>query len=157
MCLIVDANVAAQVLLGPADADLQPVREALFGKKPHAVMVHGGHLTEEYLRIGELRRRLIEMDRSGRARVLPPVEVARETARLVESGVCLSNDQHVLAVAVVGLVRLLCSRDSALGRDFKNSAIINKPRGKVYKTARNKALLLRHCPQSRARSKASKR
>ena len=48
---------------------------------------------------------------------------------------CRSDDEHVLALAVVSGARLLYTNDTALIADFKNREIIANPRGKVYSTA----------------------
>ena len=56
---------------------------------------------------------------------------------LVERGVCQSNDQHVIALAIVSGARLLYSNDRRLQRDFKDRRLIDPP-GKVYSTRRGK-------------------
>lgn len=48
-----------------------------------------------------------------------------------------SDDPHILALAVVSGARLLYSNDRLLQHDFKNLALINQPRGKVYSTLVN--------------------
>ena len=65
MCLvIVDLNVAPRVLLTPNDPDYKGLHKAIFGKtQPNAILVYGGHLTEEYGQNALLRRVLVELDR----------------------------------------------------------------------------------------------
>ena len=66
-----------------------------------------------------------------------------------------SDDPHILALAVVSGARLLYSNDRLLQHDFKNPALINQPRGKVYSTLYNAAFnqakrrLLRNAPPCR--------
>ena len=43
-----------------------------------------------------------------------------------------SDDEHVLALALVSGARLLVAHDRHLRRDFGNPSIISDPRGKVY-------------------------
>ena len=50
---------------------------------------------------------------------------------------CKSDDEHVLALALVSGARLLYTNDPALIDDFGNREIVASPRGKIYTTARN--------------------
>lgn len=143
MCLIIDANVASLVLTSLPDADFKSVTAALLSGQ--ATLCHGGKLTDEYSRLGSVVRFLRLLDQAGRVRVLPHDQVEQETKRLQEEELCRSDDPHVLAVARVGKVRLLCSRDEALTKDFKNPAFIDRPRGSVYRNAKHAHLLRRHC------------
>jgi hypothetical protein len=59
---------------------------------------------------------------------------------------CRSNDLHIIALARVARVGLLCSRDQALADDFTNRTLIANPRGRVYKYARHRTLLPQFCP-----------
>lgn len=54
-----------------------------------------------------------------------------------------SDDPHILALALVSGVRLLCSRDTALHADFKNPRIL-RPAGSVYQNRRHRHLLRAH-------------
>ena len=56
-----------------------------------------------------------------------------ETETVTSCGHCVSDDQHIVALARIGKARLLCSNDDALTTDFRNPVLISKPRGKVYK------------------------
>ncbi len=132
MELIVDNNVAALVFLPSEEPAFVPVHEALHTGR--VVAVHGGRLTREYVRNHDILRRLALLDRQGAARVLPDDEVDKQEATVAASGLCKSDDPHVLAVALVGKVRLLVSNDAALINDFRHKAIIDKPRGRVYST-----------------------
>ena len=58
--------------------------------------------------------------------------------KLSREGGCLSNDIHVIALAQISGARLLYSNDIDLHKDFGNKSLIDKPRGKVYSTNRNK-------------------
>ncbi len=77
-------------------------------------------------------------------RVVNDEEVDTETKALKANGLCKSNDPHVLALAQVSGARLLYSNDKDLQQDFKNKALINSPRGKVYSTLENKDFTLSH-------------
>ena len=74
--------------------------------------------------------------RNGRARSVPDEVVDDHASRLRREGGCISNDPHVLALALVSGARLLYTNDTALIEDFGNREIVARPRGKVYTTAR---------------------
>jgi len=142
MCLIVDANVATQVFSPDPSPDLQPVWEAI--STGHAVAVHGGELTEEYGRIASLRNLLLELERQGKVRQVPHQKVREATDRFRNEGTLRSDDPHILAVARVGNVRLLCSHDTDLHADFTNPSLL-QPAGSVYQRASHKHLIRKHC------------
>jgi len=146
MCLIVDVNVAREVFSAPDEPDFADVRKALFSSKPPVVkIVYGGRLREEYLRLEDVRRALVVLDRAGRLRAIPDAEVGAETASVEALGLCVSNDTHIIALARVAGVRLLCSRDQALHTDFSNKKLVDGPRGKVYQNASHKHLIRQFC------------
>lgn len=66
--------------------------------------------------------------------------VATETTKLKQSGLCKSDDAHILALARISRARILYSYDRALHRDFKNRALIH-PKGQIYQTAAHVSLL----------------
>ncbi len=146
MCLIVDVNVAREVFSDTEEPDFAEIRKALFqSKAPLVHIVYGGLLREEYLRIEQVRRALVILDRAGRARQVPDAEVRAETDLVEAIRLCVSNDTHIIALARVAGVRLLCSRDQALHTDFNNKKLIDKPGGKVYQSASHKHLIKRFC------------
>jgi PIN domain len=141
MCVIIDACLAGEAFGKPPSADMRPVIDWIFKKNGH--LVYGGQLATELERLGRARRLLLELLRSGRARLLPNAALAEEGEILRRTNLCRSNDVHVLSLARLSGARTLCTSDRNLQRDFKNQQLIAKPRGKVY-TARNHASLLRH-------------
>ena len=56
----------------------------------------------------------------------------------------MSDDEHVLALALVSGARLLYTNDAALISDFKNRTIVATPRGKIYTTAENDNVTAAH-------------
>ena len=66
------------------------------------------------------------------------------TAELRDSNACVSDDQHVIALAQVSGARLLFSNEPNLHRDFKSKRLIDKPRGKVYSNKESKDLSKAH-------------
>ena len=142
MCLIIDANVVHKVFSHPT-ADFAPVRDAI--AQGRARIVYGGKLTTEYLRMDAFRRILLRLDQQGRARQVPSAQVEAETTRVARCGMCVSNDPHIIALALVAHVRLLCSEDDNLETDFTNTVLLRKPKGNVYKRAEHAHLIGKHC------------
>lgn len=99
-------------------------------------LVGGGRLFEELARNEKFRAWWQEATASGRVERVNDEEVEAETVRLAEQKACLSNDEHVIALAVIGGARLLYSNDRKLQCDFKR--LIDQPR-KVYSTLRSDA------------------
>lgn len=142
MCLIVDANVVHQVFPEPSE-HFRPIHEALAGGR--ASFVYGGELTREYQRTALSRSFLRRLDQQGAARQIPDVMVDTETKKVQKRGGYRSNDPHILALAIVSRVRLLCSEDEELGEDFTNPKILPRPRGNIYKRGEHVHLIDRHC------------
>lgn len=146
MCLIIDSNLVHAVFPLPSPA-FSPVHNALLTGR--ARIVYGGQLTREYRQIRSFWRLLLQLDRQGRARQVSDNHVHAETERIRRSGLCCSDDAHILALARVGRVRLLCSEDNNLTTDFRNHRILANPRGNVYRRAEHAQLLRRHCSPRR--------
>lgn len=144
MCLIVDANIIHKVLKD-GDPDFEPVRKRLFnltGKGAIARMVYGGKLTQEYRRAGFLDT-VILLDQAGHAR---PVNAEQIEAQIkLIRHLCKADDEHIIALARAGNVRLLCSEDKGCAEDFINRQLIDKPQGKVYRYKRHRHLLAHFC------------
>ena len=142
MCAIVDANVAYQVF----GDDRPPAGQRFFNwlSSPRGQLVVGGKLREELSRDARFRRWLTSAIRYGRARSVIDDEVDERAQELHHTGVCKSDDQHVLALALVSGARLLYTNDPALINDFGNREIVARPRGKIYTTARNASVTDAH-------------
>lgn len=139
MCVIVDANLASRVFGSPAEPDFSPIIDWLLERGGELVV--GGHLATELDRLGEPRRFVRALLRAGRARLVPDTEVKQEASTVDETGLCISNDCHIIALARVSGARTLCTHDRALQGDFGNSHLVSNPRGKVYKRQEHGHLL----------------
>ena len=142
MCLIVDTNVAVQVFASIGPTDFTPVQRALSSGK--AVGVYGGKLTDEYLAIKSLRSIIRELDRKGSLRKVSDSKVEDATETVQNEGQCHSDDPHIIALARVSGVRLLCSNDHDLHTDFTNPRLLRPP-GNVYQEPRHRHLIQKHC------------
>ena len=132
MCVIVDANVAALVFREKPDPDFAPVLDWLSSPRTKGCVVYGGHLEEELTKRRDTRVRLLTLSRTGRA-ILCSRERVDEAERWAKAtGLCRSDDSHVIALARVSGARTLCSRDRDLHADFKNKTLVDNPRGAIY-------------------------
>ena len=87
---------------------------------------------------------LRELDRASKLTSVDDLQVDQLAASLEslpdsDPGSCKSNDHHVIALAQISGARMLYSNDQALQQDFKNTALIDQPRGTVYSTLQSKA------------------
>lgn len=155
MCAIIDINAAAQALGGtPSDA-ARKFLDSIESKKMKLV-IGGAKYNEEikknyriisYFRMGRLR---------GYVRLVNDEKVDLAAATMIRNNCCVSNDEHIIALAQVSGARLLYSNDTSLGKDFKNPTLVGGTRGRIYTTRRgpkftqaHKRLLRRNdlCPE----------
>lgn len=140
MCLIVDACVSHKVFAAPFAAEAKPIWAWLMRD---GVIVYGGLLAEELGHSKEIRRRLVELRRSGRAFLEDEKAIQAEKDRVIAEGRLESNDSHIIALARVSGARVVFTSDSALVRDFTNPRVL-RPRGRAYKGKSSHERLLRH-------------
>lgn len=147
MCLIIDINIAQKVLLIDNDPDFSLVHTCLFNGHPYnARLIYGGEkLLNEYAGNDAVRRRIVSLDRAGKALKVDDSLVNDEEEKIKISGLCSSDDEHIIALAKISGVRLLCSHDKKLHDDFTNKTVISSPRGKVYQKPSHRHLLRRFC------------
>jgi len=136
--LIIDVNTVPKIYPTPS-SDHVPLYRAIASNK--AAVVYGGKLRIEYLRLNWFRRILRGLDQRGAARLCKDAPVDQEARRLRRQAALRSNDEHILALAIVSTARVLCSDDNALCEDFKDRNILPPPRGKIYRRASHDALL----------------
>ena len=146
MCLIVDNNVIRRVVEVENDPDFGDIRRALTPGAPYpATLVYERQLLAEYSTNRAVGLLLLQLNQAGRARLSPDAPIQAEIAALQQSGLCVSNDLHILALARVESIGLLCSLDQNLHTDFRNKSIIDNPRGNVYQNSAHSHLLRRFC------------
>ncbi len=147
MCLIIDINIAHKALLTDSDPDFSIVYACLFTGKPYkARLVYGGKkFLEELAKNNAVISIIAALDRAGKAIKIDDNSVDEEEQKIAASGLCTSNDEHIIALARVANVRLLCSHDQALHVDFTDKKLLDTPRSKVYQDTTHKDLLRRFC------------
>ena len=67
-------------------------------------------------------------------------QVDEKTEKLKNADTCVSNDQHVIALAQISGARLLYTNDKRLQRDFGNPRLIAEPPGVIFTTNDSKNL-----------------
>ena len=95
-------------------------------------LVVGGKLMEELGANSLFSRWAAQARRMGRLRIVSKPAVNERTDEIVAQSVCRSNDEHIIALAQLGNVRLLYTDDRALTDDFTDRDLISNPRGRVY-------------------------
>lgn len=141
MCVIIDANVAADAFRNPDGKDHKPVFTWI--EKKNGCLVLGGKLSKELYKIKHVKRYVLELYRSGRARTYTNDDIEPDEKTIKPH--CVSNDAHVIALARISGARVLYSHDVKLGRDFRNPRLISGPRGGIYKrSVKSHIKLLKH-------------
>jgi hypothetical protein len=135
VCIIIDANAANEITSNSEDA--VPVLKRVMGGKLR--IVAGQQLKVELLRtpFRSIYRQLLL---AGRLSEFSDDEISAEQSHPALSH-CVSNDQHVIALARASGARILFSKDEPLHTDFKNKSIIDGPRGKIYTSKDHERLL----------------
>ena len=147
MCAIVDASVAFEVFGRKRTPAGTRFRDWLDDGRGQLVV--GGRALEELARNRSFVRWLLEARRmSGRVRQIGGARIRQRQDELVRRGVLQSDDEHVVALALVSGARLLYTDDARLQRDFLNPELVPAPTGRVYTsrpdgrfTAEHRALL----------------
>ena len=142
MCAIVDANVASEVF----GSKPQPAGELFFDwiNVGSGRLVTGGKQLQELQYLQGFREWAATAVSAGKVRISRAGEVDARSQRLRAKGDHRSDDPHVLALAQLSGARLLYSNDIALQQDFKDKALIDTPRGRVYSTLHGKSVSPSH-------------
>ena len=130
MCAIVDASVAFEVFGRKRTAAGTRFRDWLDDGRGQLVV--GGRVLEELVRNRNFARWLLEARRTGRVRPIGGARIRQRQDELIQRGALQSDDEHVVALALVSGARLLYTDDARLQRDFVNPAVIPDPTGRIF-------------------------
>ena len=139
MCIILDANCIGD-FNNSANEDMKPVRQCLESRNGKIVYSDTEKFRSEWNAGGgyQLRRQL---QRRNKLKLVSIQDVEEKENEL--SGEIASDDEHIIALAVIAQVKVLVSNDKKLIRDFKDHIT----QGKVYQTKGHKRLLRKDtCP-----------
>ena len=143
MCAIVDNDVRHEVF-GDRNTQTEAGRFFFEWLEANSKLVVGGELLIELSSYSKFVTWFQQAQLSGKTRLIDRQSVDREAGILQNRGVCMSNDSHVLALAIVSDVRLLFTNDYNLQQDFRDPAIVNTPRGQIYETNRTREVSAIH-------------
>jgi len=140
MALIIDANKVADYLNHTHDPANRVIYDWIENKG--GKLVFGGRQLQEWGRINKAGRYVRTLLEAGRALKYATEEVDNKEGEVESTGLCHSDDPHVIALACVSGARVLYSQDRDLCDDFRNTNLVPRPRGKIYKRAQHRRLLL---------------
>ena len=144
MCAIIDANVRDQVFGDNRPKAGEYFFDNLNSGRSNIKLVVGGKLLEELCSSKAFSAWIQTALQFGRAQRFPDEEVETATRRLQQEQMFTSDDEHVLALALVSGARLLFTNDRALQEDFGNRLILGGVRGRVYTTVKNEHVTSTH-------------
>ncbi|MYE90640.1 hypothetical protein F4X33_16770 [Candidatus Poribacteria bacterium] len=134
MCIILDADHFSK--FQRRDKDMQPVRRWLDRRNGKIIFSDTKKFRDEWAQAKPLAAELARADQ---------IEVVSQGVAEKENelkGKIESNDEHIVALAIVAGVKVLVSSDQALHKDFKNPNLVG---GKVYQKKSHVGLLRDTC------------
>lgn len=137
MCIIVDTNVAFELTNNTVDG--RPVLQWLLQPRRKAGLVIGGDLLRE-LGGNKFGAVLKTLRQAGRLHTIPAKQIALKQEALEATGVCKSNDAHVIALSLVAQCNIVFTRDLLLHADLRTHSMPGK-RISIYQNASHKHLL----------------
>ena len=132
MCAIIDNNVVHQAFGRKTTTPGKRFREWVEAGSLRLVV--GGKLLVELKDNKEFREWLGRAIEFGKARMISSSDVDAQTEQLLQTDACVSDDEHVVALAQISGARLLYTNEPDLHEDFDNRKLINRPRGRIYTT-----------------------
>ena len=139
MCIILDANCIGN-FNDRTNEDMKPVRQWLETKNGKIVYSDTEKFRREWDTGGgyQLRRTLQRRNKLKLVSIQDVKEKVHELSRVIAS-----DDEHIIALALIAQTKVLVSNDKKLIRDFKDRVT----QGKVYQTKGHRRLLKKDtCP-----------
>lgn len=134
MCIVVDANVSHKMAGDHPDGSCV-LRWLLYGR---GKLVVSEEILAELVRT-PLSTTILVLDQAGKICRVDEDDFTRYKEQVINSGMMVSNDPHILAVILTSQCDLVFSNDKPLHRDLKNRHLV--PDVSIYQTARHKKLL----------------
>ena len=134
MCIILDADHFSK--FQRRDKDMLPVRRWLDRRNGKIISSNTKKFRDEWAQAKPLAT---ELTRAGQLEVISQGVAEKENEL---KGTIESNDEHIVALAIVAGVKVLISGDQALHKDFKNPNLVG---GKVYQKKSHVRLLKDTC------------
>ena len=133
MCAIVDANAVWEVFGSNRPEAGQKFFDWL--TVGSGILIIGGKLLSEVSKDKRFNKWASEAIKSGKMRIEDSTEIEKREVEIARTCQVKSNDVHIVALAQVSGARLLYSNDGRLIGDFKDKSLIDRPRGKTYRTS----------------------
>ena len=138
MCMILDVNMWSDFI--EQKSIMQPVHQWLEGK--NGKLLYSDHESFQKELTLSHKKVLKSYYQSGHARFVPKKQLEKTINSLRKTHQFKSNDMHILGLAKVGQVKVLCTKDKDLHHDFKQ--ILG---GNIYQNAKHQHLLTQDtCP-----------
>ena len=142
MCAILDNNVRSEVFGENQSEAGKYFLDWLTDRNGNLVI--GGNLLRELSGYSPFMAWLQQALLSGTAIRIPDSDVNAQTEDLKNRGICRSDDEHVLSLAIVSGARLLFTNDRDLQDDFRDRRIVPGVRGRIYTTIRSSGVTRTH-------------
>ena len=139
MCIILDNNKLGPFFNHKRNEDSTPIHDWIEKRSGKLVYSFGGKFGTEMS--SNAKKKLRGLDQSGKAKQIHHSELTKQARKIPENIVFKSDDKHIISLARASGARLLYTEDKDLMEDFKNTQLINNPKGKIYSRAKNKDLL----------------
>jgi predicted nucleic acid-binding protein len=142
VCIILDTNRFGDAFSDVPDPRYVPLLRWLTDPEGDGSLVFGGtKYRGEIAKHQKAREFFVQRWRAGRAHRVDDPEVDSEEERLRRARACASDDEHVIALARASGARVVCTEDHGLWRDVADKALLDAPRGRIYRAARHEHLL----------------
>lgn len=129
MCLIVDEDVAWSACPQHKNPDFEPIKKWLESRR--GILVLCKELWSKVKVNQCVQKYFYGLWQSGLAEFAKEEWVTEEMKRLERMSLC-SNDILILALARASGARTLYTKDGKLMKDFRNMAVVPRPKGKIY-------------------------
>ena len=143
MCIILDTNMFGRFNKrdkGKQDKDMEPIWNWLDKENGKIVYSNTKKFEKEWIEKGGMRRKMHVLRQAGQLKLVSCEDVQKKVDEL--EGKITSDDEHIIALAMIADVKILVSNDKNCKKDFKTLV-----RGEVYETKSDSYLLRRDtCP-----------
>jgi predicted nucleic acid-binding protein len=140
MCIILDTNILGE-FKDPDNEDMEPVWKWLENRDGKIVYSNAKEFENEWWTGGGRDSLVEELNRAGKLKL--ELQSVKEKGDELK-GKIESDDEYIIALAIIAGVKVLVSKDKELIRDFKNRDLVG---GKVYQKKAHVRLLTKDtCP-----------
>jgi hypothetical protein len=136
--IVIDANVTHKFV--QKDQDYLKVLE-LINEGRVKICYGGSKQIAEYKAVNAFFTLFIEWSRAGIASKFENSIIDSLASTLRQSGLCKSDDHHIISLLIISRAALICTEDIELRKDIKNKKIISTNRPRIYSRSMQKILI----------------